>query len=94
MMYYTLSLKDTVVNVILAIGQGLKDFFSWIIGFLPDDPFDLNEVLTVPQVVRDVCGFVNWLVPIRRCLQLVLAWITLILAIWFVRVLLKLAHII
>ena len=86
---YTLTIADTISDIILNIGEALQSFFSWIISLLPDDPYNLSEVLTIPQAVTDVLAFVNWLVPIGRCLQLIITWITLSLLFWFVRALLK-----
>ena len=91
---YTLTISDTISDIILNIGEALQSFFAWIISFLPDDPYNLSEVLTIPQAVTDVLAFVNWLIPLGRCLQIVLIWITCILLFWFVRALLKVFQVI
>ena len=93
-MFYTLSVKSTLIEIILNIGQAIGDFIRWIISFLPEDPYNLDEILTVPESVVRVLGFVNWLVPIGRCIQIILVWFAVIASIWFVRFLLKIAHII
>lgn len=90
---YSLSIKSTVIDVILTIGEGIRDFFSWIIGFLPDDPINLNDtIFNIPQPIENALAFVNWFLPLADMLILLGAWITLILGIWFVRALMKLAH--
>lgn len=92
-MFITLSIADTVANIIISIGEGIGEFLAWIFSFLPDDPINLNDtIFNIPPLVRQVLGFVNWFIPIADSLILISAWILLILSIWFIRVLLKFAH--
>ena len=91
---FTLSIEQTVSEAVQTVGNAIATFLSWLIGLLPDDPYKLSEVLAVPQAVRNVLGFVNWLVPIGRCVELILVWFGVVAGIWFIRFLLKLIHVI
>lgn len=89
-----LSVTSVLSEALIAIGEAIGNFLAWLISFLPDDPFKLHEVLTVPDSVRRVLGFVNWLIPLQRCIDLVLIWFAVIASIWFIRFALKAAHVI
>ena len=40
---------------------------------LPSSPFSINN-FQMPQALRDILGYVNWLIPFGRIANTMLAW--------------------
>lgn len=92
-MLVTLSISETISEIIISIGEGIGNALTWLFSFLPDDPINLQDtIFNIPLPVQNALSFVNWFVPVADCLLLISAWIVVILSIWFVRVFLKIIH--
>lgn len=85
---------DKVCDWIVKVGQALGDFLSWLLGFLPDDPLDLNTLLAVPDSVYNALRYVNWFVPIGTCLSIIITWYAALILYQIVRFALKAAQLI
>ena len=89
-----LAISQKVCDVILDVCEGIKNVLEWLLGFLPDDPLDLDKLLAVPKAVQDVLGYVNWLVPLGKMLAMVATWFAAIMLYQVIRFGLKAAHVI
>ena len=60
--------------------------FSMLISLLPGDPFRgfLDSFAGIPYL-----GYLNWFIPVGRCLQVVAAWLVAIVGFYAVQFLIK-----
>lgn len=74
----TLTIKDTVSNVIYAICEGIASVISYLFSFLPDNPF---SDFSVPSEVSEVLGYVNWFLPVKQIILVIGLWLSAIIVI-------------
>lgn len=78
-MIVKMAISQKVCDIITEVCQGLANFLSWLLGLLPDDPLDLNSLLSPPQGVKEVLAWVNWLIPLRVMVSMIATWFAAIM---------------
>ena len=81
----TASISQNVCEAIVEVGEAIGKFLAWILGFLPDDPLNLNNLLQVPSSVDRVLGYVNWFIPLGTCCSIILTWFAALILYQIVR---------
>lgn len=82
---FTATISQDICDAIVEVGEAIGRFLSWLLGFLPDDPLNLNKLLAVPDSVNNVLGYVNWFIPIGTCCSIILTWFTALILYQVVR---------
>lgn len=78
-MIYTLTLKDTISNIFYHICEGIASVISWILNLFPDNPF--SDFTAVPDEVAEILGYVNYILPIKQMIVVILSWLAALIVI-------------
>ncbi len=73
MLFVTMSFKNIVSDIFYRICEGISSVISTVLGILPDNPF--SDFTVVPSEVSKILGYVNYFLPIKQSIVVIIAWL-------------------
>ena len=79
---HPLALTDSIANIWAEITDWLSVLIMAVVSVLPETPF---QQITIPSAVRDVLGYINYIIPITFIAATTVAWMTAILGYYVIK---------